>query len=134
MGSKQSRIPVQLEKLRKRFDQWRRTHVVRSRLPDELWATAVKMADIYGLHRTARVLGLDYNSLKKRVEQQSDVAAKAKLSDVRFVELPGVGMSAGCCECSVEWEDAAGSKMRVHLKGTTMPDLAGLSRSFWNPS
>jgi hypothetical protein len=33
----------------------------------------------------------------------------------------------------VEWEDAAGAKMRVELKGTAMPDLAALSRSFWNP-
>ncbi|MCL2649331.1 MAG: hypothetical protein FWD61_20440, partial [Phycisphaerales bacterium] len=86
----------------------------------------------YGLHRTARALGLDYNSLKKRIEQQSDVVAKAKLSGVRFVELPGVGMSAGSCECSVEWEDTAGSKMRIHLRGMAAPDLAALSRSFWD--
>ena len=32
----------------------------------------------------------------------------------------------------VELEDAAGAKMRVHLQGVAMPDLAALSRSFWN--
>jgi hypothetical protein len=41
--------------------------------------------------------------------------------------------SAGPCQCTVEWEDATGAKMRVELKGTAMPDLAALSRSFWNP-
>jgi hypothetical protein len=39
---------------------------------------------------------------------------------------------AGPCQCIVEWEDAAGAKMRMELKGTATPDLAALSRSFWN--
>jgi hypothetical protein len=30
-------------------------------------------------------------------------------------------------------EDAGGAKMRVHWKGFAAPDLAALSRSFWNP-
>jgi hypothetical protein len=29
------------------------------------------------------------------------------------------------------WEDAAGAKMRVHLKGVEAPDVVALSRSFW---
>ncbi len=33
----------------------------------------------------------------------------------------------------LELEDAAGAKMRIGLKGFAMPDLAALSRSFWNP-
>jgi hypothetical protein len=36
-------------------------------------------------------------------------------------------------ECLLELENAAGAKMRVHLKGVASPDLAALSRSFWNP-
>jgi hypothetical protein len=42
--------------------------------------------------------------------------------------------TASLGECLVEWEDAAGSKMRVHLKGFHAPDLAALGRSFWNPT
>jgi hypothetical protein len=38
---------------------------------------------------------------------------------------------AGCGECTLELEDAGGAKMRVHLKGFEAPDLAALSRSFW---
>jgi hypothetical protein len=33
----------------------------------------------------------------------------------------------------LELEDPAGSKMRVHLKAATPPDLTALCRSFWNP-
>ena len=62
-------LPARLERLRRRFERWRGTHKARSRIPDPLWAAAVKMADTYGLYRTAKVLRLDYYALKKRVEQ-----------------------------------------------------------------
>ena len=39
----------------------------------------------------------------------------------------------GGCECTVELEDGGGAKMRVHVQGIPSPDLAALSRSFWNP-
>ena len=147
MGSKQASIPAQLRELQERLERWRRTHVVGSRLPDELWAAAVELVGVYGLNRTAKTLRLDYNSLRKRVGRQSNVAVRAvdrakscvpKSGGVRFVELTTAGcqhpLTPGGCECCVEWEDAAGSKMRVHWKGTAMPDLAALSRSFWNPA
>jgi hypothetical protein len=35
-------------------------------------------------------------------------------------------------ECVIEFEDAAGARMRVQLKGQNPPDLLALSRSFWN--
>jgi len=103
------------------------------------------MVGSFGLHRTSRALRLEYYSLKKRVEQQSTLAADppAKVAGRRrstmpldvsssptFVELAPV---AERCECTVELEDTAGSKMRVCLRGVRMPDLAALSRSFWNP-
>ena len=108
---------------------------VRSRIPDSLWAAAVKMAGTYGIRRTARALRVDYYSLKKRVEQ--DPAAAADLPEggavATFLELAPPA-SAGPCECTLELEDAGGAKMRVHLKGVATPDLAALSRSFWNPA
>ena len=50
-----------------------------------------------------------------------------------FLEL-APSASIGSCECTLELENAAGAKMRVHLKNIAMPDLAALSRSFWNPA
>jgi hypothetical protein len=144
-GGRARELPARLEKLRERFEQWRGTRTARSRLPDALWASAVKMVGVFGLHRTSRALRLDYYSLKKRVEQQSTIAAdppkkvaRRRRATVRpatrlaptFIELAPL---AGGCECTAELEDAAGSKMRVHLKGIGMPDLAALSRSFWDP-
>ena len=135
MGTRKTRdLPARLEKLRQRFERWRGTHKARSRIPVGLWASAVKMAGTFGLHRTARALRLDYYAFKKRIERQPAIAPKPpEKTASTFWELP-LPASAGDCECTLELEDAAGAKMRVHLKGVATPDLAALSRSFWNPA
>lgn len=143
-GSGRSRaLPAPLEVLRRRFEQWRRTREGRSRIPEGLWASAVKAAGRYGLHPTARALRLDYYALKKRVEAAGSLHGnvfplppdeKATSVDgpatATFVELASPA-SGGSRECILELEDPGGAKMRVHLKGVDAPDLAALSRSFW---
>ena len=54
-----------VEQLRRRLAEFRQTHAVRSRLPEELWATAAKLARRDGITATARALGLDRPSLQK---------------------------------------------------------------------
>src|ERR1700676_1716793 len=54
-----------VEQLRRRFEEFRSTHAVRSRLPEELWAAAAKLARRDGIEATARVLDVDRPSLQK---------------------------------------------------------------------
>ena len=132
-------LPARLKDLRRRFERWRRTRKVRSRIPEPLWAAAVKLAGRYGIHRTAKALRVDYYALKKRAEsnaviagaQQNSTASASKMAArAEFLELPAATWpSVG--ECTMELEDASGAKLRVHLKGLPAPDLAALSRSFW---
>ena len=139
---KARRLPAGLEGVKRRFERWRRTHKTRRRIPDRLWAAAVRAAGTCGLHRTSKALRLDYYSLKERVEQQatatSDPAEGTGVAT--FLELAppaehgSAVVPASACECTLELEDADGAKMRVHLKGVAAPDLAALSRSFWNPA
>jgi hypothetical protein len=162
-----------LENVRQRFEQWRQTRQGHARIPDPLWAAAVKAVGAHGLCRTVRALRLDYYSLKERVEQQTGTvrvpatrgvagrsatggaAGRGRSSDRKrasgrrskasyalptFVELAPTAAHDfasevdGACQYIVEWEDAAGAKMRVEVKGTALPDLAALSHSFWNPT
>ena len=146
-------IPARLEAGRRRFEQWRRTRQGHSRIPERLWTSAVRLAGAYGLCKTARTLGLDYNALKKRIhaadphEQtvvgQKMVSAKTArqvvtgqpltvgpASAMAFVELVPSGPTCSS-ECIVELEDLRGAKMRIQVKGAGVPDLAALSRSFW---
>jgi len=77
---------------------------------------------------------VDYYSLKKRGERSASAPDPAKeATTVPFFELASSAFT-GPCECTLELEDAAGAKMRVHLKGVAAPDLPALSRSFWNPA
>lgn len=130
MSSRVTRdLPAGLERVRQRFEHWRGTHQERARISDSLWAAAVKAARSHGLCRTAKALRVDYYSLKERLEQSS--AGTQGLSQANFLELSPLAPTS-LCECTVEWEDAAGSTMRVHLKGFPAPDLAALGRSFWS--
>ena len=132
-------LPARLENLRQRFERWRRTRKVRSRIPEPLWAAAVKSAAKYGIHRTAKALRVDYYALKKRVEQKAAIAgtqrgpaatASKAATEATFLELPAAAW-AGSGECTLDWEDGGGAKLRVQLKGFEASDLAALSRSFW---
>ena len=128
--SKTRELPARLEAVRRRFEQWRRTHRPRSRLPNGLWAAAVKMAGVYGLYRTARALPVEYYSPKQRVELQAVARGRREPGPVAtFLELPPPALT-GTCEYMLELEDAAGSKMRVSLKAAASPDLTALCRAF----
>lgn len=124
-------VPARLEGLSRRLDRWRRARKGRSRIPETLWASAVRAAGQYGIHPTARALRLDYCSLKKRVEAAACRRPPEREGVAAFVEL-APAPPAGPRECILEWEDPGGGKMRVHLKGIEAPDLAALSQSFWS--
>jgi hypothetical protein len=47
-----------------------------------------------------------------------------------FVDLTP-SLLAAPSECLIEFEKGTGERMRVHVKGHSLPDLAALSRSFW---
>ena len=125
-------LPARLEAGRRRFERWRRTREGRSRIPDPLWNSAVKLSATYGIHRTAKTLRLNPDSLKKRVAStngngsrgQKDPRKKAtgREAATAFVELVP---TEGTCppECIVELENPRGAKMRIHAKGNQIPDV-----------
>ena len=130
-------LPARLEALRRRFERWRQTREGRSHIPEVLWTSAVKAAGRYGLNPTARALGLDYKSLQRHVAAacaSDGVVGNAKPgreAPATFVELASPVVPGGLAECVLELENADGAKMRIHLKGVPVTDLAALSRSLW---
>jgi hypothetical protein len=130
--SKPQADPPRLEALRRRFKQWRRSRKIGSRIPETLWAAAVKLAEAYGTYRTAKTLGLDYYGLKKRLEEKPARPARKAVAvgGASFVELPGAART-GIPECLLELEDVDGTRMRIQLNGIEAGDLVTLSRSLW---
>ena len=125
-GRKRRDIPASLTRGRGRFEAWRRTREVGTRIPDRLWSLAVKLVDAHGVSRTASTLGLDDHALKRRVAAKSvDSPAAAGA----FIEVCPPSLAAAG-ECVVEVEDGSGASMRVHLRGCDTPDLVALCRGF----
>ena len=127
MSSQPPDLPPPLSDVRIRFATWRSQRVRRTeRIPPALWKAAARCAARFGIHRTARALGLDHSSLKRRmVPTRTPVRTRRST----FVELvPPVSFSAP--ECVVELESPSGAKLRLELRGSAIPDLVELARRF----
>ena len=124
---KRVEVPAGLLRLQRRFANWRKSRQQGERIPERLWNSAAKLAATSGLHQTAQVLNLDYYSLKRRMA----APGAETTATTAFIELPSPPV-VQANECIIEFEDATGASMRVHLKGTDLPDVLALGRSFWN--
>ena len=124
----------------RRFVEFRSTHPVRSRLPEELWAAAAKLARRDGIEATALALDVDRPSLQKWTDRFEPGVQSRRVSLDDSVELT---VSAGPAfvellaettgaapSCLVEVESPRGGKLRLELKGIQPSALAELIRAF----
>jgi hypothetical protein len=126
-ADERGQLAADLIRGRSRFQAWREKREPGSRIPQDLWDMAVGLARTHGVSRTATVLGLDYYSVRKRVET---AVAKPQVTASPFVELPSpvrVGK-----ECRLELDNGTGATMRVHLVGYESADVEAVTRSFWD--
>ena len=126
--SKRGRLPQDLARGRSRFQAWRNRCRAGDRIPQRLWALAVRLVNTHGVSRTAAVLGLDYYCLKKQAANAA--ASEPRSSSPAFVELPSPVVVGK--QCLFELDNGAGATMRVQLVGYDAADVVALSRSFWN--
>lgn len=61
--------PDELAPLLQRIDTWRKGRPQLRPMPIEIWDSAVVMARLYGVCRIARAVGLDYKTLRGKVEK-----------------------------------------------------------------
>ena len=125
-------IPGGLQEAQERFTEWRSSHTGRRPIPEALWALASELARQHGVFRTAQVLRLDYTKLKRHTQAVESFGKQPSVpAAAAFVELM-TSASAQGCECVIEVEGRRG-RMRIEWKGSSAPDLAGLSRTLWEP-
>jgi hypothetical protein len=150
MASESPDIPQDMQKVCRRFERWRSAHTGRLPIPARLWAAAVELAREHGVSPTAQALRLEYGKLKrllvsasplpKRLVKRRRIARRQKAPAVgprrtrssappAFLELM-TSPALGQAECVIELQGRRG-KMRIQWKGTTAPDLGGLSRALW---
>jgi hypothetical protein len=129
MNATLTRCPISLSEAERRFTRWRRSSRRGEAIPAGLWSLAVALVGEHGVSKTARGLGLDYYTLKRRAE-----AAGKPMDEPRpaFVEL-ALG-SPTAMPCVVELADGAGVKLRVELPERAAGELGALARTLWAAS
>lgn len=97
-------VASDLQQLRERFEDWRRTRTGKSPIPEPLWAAAAELARSHGVCRTAQALRLEYKKLKRLTDGQAvgrRVRRRAAAA-ATFMEL--VAPSTAAAECLIELE------------------------------
>ena len=118
-----------VERVRKQIDRWRGTRKRCSPMPERLWGEASLLARELGVHRIKCALGLNYESLKKRVGnvgERGSAGAKAP----SFVEWRGAQLLGPAGGAVVEVSDADGGRLTVQLGAGSELDVAGLVEVF----
>lgn len=119
-----------VERVKKQIDRWRSRKRRRcAPMPERLWNEASLLARELGVHRVKCALGLNYESLKKRVgEVGARGGARAKAPG--FVELSGADLLGPARGVVVEVSDADGGRLTVQLGTGSELDVAGLVEAF----
>jgi hypothetical protein len=120
MSHEKTAIPDDLRQLSQRLEEWRKAHRPRTRLPETIWTAAIELAQRHGVHRTAKVLRMDYMQLKRRLSTATHTQQPAPAAFLELLASPATGPT----ECVVELESARG-RMRVAMKGVPL-DWASL--------
>ena len=120
-------FPKDLAQARSRFEAWRQRRQGGRRIPQPLWALAVRLVRQHGLSRTATARGLDSYSLKKRV---AATAQEPPSPSPAFVELPAPLVVSK--QALFELDNGAGASRRVQLLGYDAAAVEALARHFWD--
>lgn len=115
-----------IEKVGKKFEEWRKNREKRSAIPESLWKAATGLHPEYSACKISQALRLDYNKLKKRIFKLPET----REPPAAFIELaipsPGLGKN----EWSIEMENIDGAKIKINVKSTQMIDLEAICQSF----
>ena len=126
---KSSRKPT-LKKVQAKFESWRKTRKSCGPIPESLWDAAISLAGSYSVHQISKGLRLNHTAVKDRVEISRNIIPE-EAPQTTFVELPPLNQPMLVEEFSLDLENKAGAKMKIHVKGHTDIDLLALTQTFW---
>lgn len=128
----------EIRKVRERIGRWRETRSKRSPMPEKLWAAATALARAHGVYRISQDLGVNYDSLKNRLDKVGRGARSVRRSprhkadEAKFVELEPMPVIAavGSDDALLEVQDAAGSKLTIRVGANSTVDVCGVLAAF----
>lgn len=133
---KKKKIAPELLNLAQKFDDWRKTREKRGPIPEDLWKSAVKMAQKYGTTLVISLLRLNSGSLKRRLANTNKNGAIQNHESNGFLELDvsqiPLSQPMVSPECVIEIEMPAKGKMTLRLSGISHFDPASFARLWWS--
>jgi len=135
-GTEGTPPPRELLRMRERLDGWRKSEARGKAFPETLWAAAGRVAAKRGVFLSSRVLGLEYNKLKRasrgvfgRVGVRVPRSSMAK--PVKFLELTG-SLPASGSGCRLSLCNAQGQRLHLEIApGAAAEMVLQLCRSGW---
>jgi hypothetical protein len=124
-----------LQEGKHRFAQWRQSRPKgRSRIPADLWQTAVDLIGPYSVNEVARGLKLNHRELKSRHEAQHRPGGPPDATAFpRFVEFPCHLPASPVLDCVLEVEGPAGRKLKVTVRDERAgSDVLALAKGLWD--
>lgn len=139
--TRERRPPAQVQIARNRFESWRKIKQGRERIPEPLWAAAVKLCERYSAHRVSRWLRLNSAALRHRLNgnhppgchddkavQQAVLRSKRRApAFVEWVATPPASMAPSAAEYVLELEGAQGPSLRLRVRGAKVMEVAQLT-------
>ena len=120
-------LPAGVKELRRRIERWRRTRERRTAMPADLWTEAIALARSGRPYAVARVLGLNFDGLRRRMAE----AAASAPPPGAFVELSGAQiLGASVPGAVVELSDGDGVRLTVRLVAGAEVDVARVVAAF----
>jgi hypothetical protein len=95
-------------------------------MPAGLWAEAIVLARRHGVAPTARVLRIDYASLKRRLAADDGSAADRRPT---FVDVGTAVLGLGACVITIDGR--RGRRLRLDVSGLRVPDLLAVVQVAW---
>ncbi len=123
---------ARVRKVGERIAQWRGTREKRTAMPAGLWAEAVALARREGTFATARALGVNFESLARRVAEERAGADGGAAHASAFVELSGAQLLGSRATAGPVVEICGGDGMRltIRLGGDTRLDVVAVVQGF----
>lgn len=115
---------AELERIAAELEGWRRTPGRGRGIPEEIWRGVVALAREHGVHRVARGLGLNYESVKQRVAGCGGASKTNLPARLQFLEL-GRGSVGEDARWVLELSTPDG--VRLTVKGASAQELRALA-------
>jgi hypothetical protein len=127
----QATAAARLQQVHERIEQWRSSRTKRSRIPQDIWQDATILGEKLGVYPVARALRLDYQGLRRRVDQRVSAVRKDLCGTDGFVELSGAHLvGVGTAQTVIEISDKRGAQVTVRLAAHQPVDVVALVDRF----